>query len=329
MSIILPALLKPELPLYLDSTMLISFRNCPRKFYNEHVLGLRGGGISIDLHCGGCFAQALETTYNCYFFLGMSFTDALLRGEADFLIKWGDVKPRTREGKDGPIYVSAKTRERTWEAVEAYFAKYPIDTDPVQPFLAPGRATVEFTFALPLTRETTGYDFPLHPSGEPFVYTGRYDMLGTYGPYKHPIIKDEKSAGKTDMHWAEKWDLRNQFIGYVWATRLLGIPVIGICVRGVVILKEELHFPEAIKAGTFTDVLLDRWKMQLSRDIFRIVDCWNTGYFDYDFGDTCTDFGLCAFFHACRSDDPDIWLKDFPVRRWNPLEKIPVAEEVK
>jgi len=319
----MPAILSPELPLYIDSTMLTCFRSCPRKFFNEFCLGLRGEGMSLDLHCGACVATALETMYINIHELGHSFSDSLLRAEEAFLFQWGDVEPRTRPGKNGPIAISAKSRERTWEILLHYFAKWPPHTDHIQPMFNLGKPSVEFTFALPLTHDTTGYDFPLHPSGQPFLYSGRFDMLGLYN--SQPVIKDEKTMGKTPpANWSETFDLRNQFIGYVWACRHLGIPVIGVVVRGISILKEEYHLVEILKSA-YTSILLDRWKHQLARDLFRLVDCWNTSYFDFDFGDTCTSYGMCQYFHSCRADEPETWLKDFTVRHWNPLAKNPIA----
>lgn len=320
-------MLAPELPLYIDSTMIVCFRSCPRKFFNEFVLGLRGETISIDLHAGGCFATALETLYNCFHLHQMPLDTALMMAEGEFLIKWGDREPESYfSPKTGEkIYKSAKTRERTWEVFLEYIKKWPPETDHVQPLISQGRPTVEFSFALPLTHESTGYDFPLHPSGQPFLYSGRFDMLGLYD--NKPVVKDEKTMGKTPpANWSETFDLRNQFIGYVWACRHLGIPVAGVVVRGVSIMKETFHLPEVLKSGSYTDVLLERWKHQLARDLFRLVDCWNSDYFDYNMADTCTSYGMCQFLHACRADDPDIWLKDFGVRRWNPLSKFTIDE---
>ena len=172
---------QPILPALLDSTMLTAFRSCPRKFYHEFVLGLRPQGTSVDLHAGGCFATALEVVYKEIWENSRALPDALLRAHAAFMIAWGDFIPI----KDTP-----KTRERVWEAVEDYFRTYTPHTDHVQPFVgASGKPTFEFTFAIPLEME----GFPLHPvSKEPFIYGGRFDMLGHY--QGKPIWKDDKTA---------------------------------------------------------------------------------------------------------------------------------------
>lgn len=317
------------LPLYIDSTMLTAFRSCPRKFYLEFCRGLRSGdGVSIDLHCGGCLAHALETVYNLIHLDGMSFERAMTLASVQFEIDWGDVEPTwrysTAKGKEHlKVYSSPKTKERTWEVIEEFFKLFPPVFDHIQPLFIANAPTVEFTFAIPLTQETLGYPVPLHPSGDPFLYSGRIDFLGRYGKTILPL--DHKTGKYQDEHWTEKWDMRSQFIGYVWACEQLGLPVRGnYAVRGIIIQKEQCSFPEAIKS--IPHARTERWKGQLVRDLHRLVDCWKSGYFDYDFGETCTSYGLCQYFHACRAEDEELWLKDMKPRFWNPLAKNPVAE---
>lgn len=317
----------PELPAFIDSTMIRTFKSCPRKFYLEFIRGLRGSGKSIDLHAGGAFAYAIECANNAFHFQGKPLTEAMLICEAAFHLAWGNYDvPILRYSKvDGrPIYSSPKTRDRMWDAVLDYFAKYPLDSDHIKPFALPGKSSAEFTFAVPLTFETTGLDsFPLHPSGSPFLYSGRFDLLGSY--LNRPIVRDEKTAKSAPAYWAEQWDLRAQFLGYVWAVeQVLGIECEQVAVRGVIIQVEEIRQLESIKL--YTRALVKRWLFQLSRDLNRLVDCWNAGYFDFDFGETCTSYGLCPYFHSCRAADPEMWLTDFTITHWNPLQKDPLAE---
>jgi hypothetical protein len=321
--------MSPKLPIYLDNTMRTVFVRCPRKFYNEFCLGLAGAGTSIDLHAGACIAHCFETVYNLVHMNGMSFESAIKRGEAQFTIDWGDVEPEWRWSKRNPnekIYSSPKTRERCWEAILNYFHVYPPRFDHIQPLRSADKATVEFTFAIPLTEQTLGYPVPLHPSGEPFLYCGRFDFLGKYNN-RIILPLDHKTAKYADENWTEKWDLRSQFLGYVWACEHIGLDVQKhFAVRGIIIQKTQLQQLEAIK--TYPRELVDRWRGQLSRDIHRLVDCWNSGYFDYDLAEACTDYGLCQYFHACRAPDPNLWLKDMQPRYWNPLAKNPIAEPV-
>lgn len=314
--------LTPILPSYIDSTMISAFRSCPRKFYNEFVLGLRPSGISIDLHAGGAFAHALEVVRKEVFINDRSLADALTRASAAFEIYWGDFEiPEHKAAKTG------KTRENMWAAVEDYFAKYPPRTDHIQPYFVDGKPTFEFTFGIPLeptqrdSHEAPGTDWPKHPvSGEPFMYVGRFDMLGEY--MGTPVVEDDKTAS-TGFYagWSEKWDLRSQFIGYTWACQQLGIPVDTVAVRGIGVLKTMIHHAEAIKP--YSNHLRAVWLEQLRRDLWRIVRCYNEDYWDYNLGESCTAYGNCIFIQPCQSTDPAPWLKTFDVRRWNPTAANP------
>src|SRR5882762_6671971 len=136
--------LTAELPLNVDSTMIVCSRSCMRKFFLEFVYGLRPPGLSIDLHAGAAFAMALETAYKCFWGDGKSWPESLDRARAAFFLYWGDFEiPEWKR--------TAKTPDRVWEAVEHYFTKWPPQTDPVQPFFAAdGKPTFEYTFAIPL-----------------------------------------------------------------------------------------------------------------------------------------------------------------------------------
>jgi hypothetical protein len=239
--------------------------------------------------------------------------DALLRANAAFEIAWGDfVIPEHKRTNKRP--------DRVWAAVESYFEQYPPHTDHIQPYFSNGKPTFEFTFAIPL--DLPG--FPLHPvSGEPFLYVGRFDMLGEY--LGLPIVEDDKTSGSGHYaNWSEKWDLRSQFIGYTWACKQLGIDVNSVAVRGVGIQITQIAHAEAIKP--YSDTLRARWLEQLRRDLNRLVTSWNEGYFDYNFGESCTDFGNCIFTQPCQSAEPEPWLKTFEERRWDPTKKNPVED---
>lgn len=326
--------LTPILPSYIDSTMISAFRSCPRKFYNEFILGLRPPGISIDLHAGGAFAHCLEVVRHEIFLNNRELPEALLRANAAFELYWGDfVIPESKKTNKRP--------DRVWAAVESYFETYPPRLDHIQPYFSDGKPTFEFTFSIPLEpiitfdpRSTNMEDredlwrthWPAHPvTGESFFYSGRFDMLGEY--LGVPIVEDDKTSGAGHYaNWSEKWDLRSQFIGYTWACQQLGIPVDSVAVRGVGIQMTQIAHAEAIKP--YSNDLRARWLEQLRRDLWRLVIAWNEGYFDYNFGESCNDFGNCIFTQPCQSPDPELWLKTFAVRRWNPLLKDPTKDVV-
>jgi hypothetical protein len=316
---------KPELPLHIDSTMITCFRSCPQKFNLEFVHGYRLPGVSLDLHAGACFSSAVEETRKQIWLNDKNLSEALLMAEARFFQEWGDVEPP--EWKR-----TAKTKDRVWEAVESYFDQYSPKTDHIRPYIATdGKPTLEYTFAIPLEPTSKDNDpwmgsrhneFPLHPSGAPFLYCGRFDLLGSYN--NRPCVLDDKTTGYSiGRNWASQWDLRSQFMGYKWACQQCGIDVQEVAVRGIAIQKEQIVHAEAIKP--YPDELLGRWHEQLRRDLWRIRRAWDENYFDFNFGDACTSYGLCSFLNTCASPNPQNWVTEFEVRHWNPLVKNPTA----
>ena len=306
------------LPQYIDSTMMSCFRGCPQKFLTEFCLGLRPIGLSVDLHAGGCFATAIEAIGRECHENGLALPAALEKGFGVFTRAWGDFTA---------LKETTKSFDRVWAAIEAYFAQWPPLTDPIQPYRIGGKATYEYTFAVPLEPtsaiEEMAGAFPRHPeSGEPFIYSGRLDRLGTWSGKL--VGQDEKTTTSIASTWADQWRLRSQFIGYCWALRQNDLPLDTIAVRGIGILKTKITLVEAMP--TYSDWLIERWHSQLRRDLWRLRRMWDEGYFDYNLGEECTKYGGCPFNGLCASPHPENWHAQFTVRRWNPLQKNPIAE---
>lgn len=306
---------RPPLPRHIDSTMISCFRSCPQKFWLEFVRGFRTPGISIDLHAGACFASAIENVGKSIYVDNKTLPEALAEAEVAYLFQWGDFEIPTYKK-------TSKTRERVWEAVEDYFRTYPPNLDHVQPYMVAGAPTFEFTFAIPLETDAASA-FPEHPDGGEFLYTGRFDMLGTY--QDRPCVRDEKTTGSSiGQAWADQWNLRSQFIGYTWACQELDIPLDTVIVRGIAIQKTQIVHAEAIKV--YSSHLRDRWLAQLRRDMWKIVDAYNNEAWDYNLADACSSYGGCMFRDVCSAPDPEPWLANFEVRHWNPLNKNPTEE---
>lgn len=308
--------LEAILPQHIDSTMMSCFRQCKRKFMYEFVYGLRPPHTSIDLHCGGVFAKTIERFQRKVHEERLPVNLALNDG-VQFLIKeWGDHEVPEK---------NPKTLDRTVEAFVDYITTYPPGTDPVRPYTnRSGRTSYEFSAAVPLDFE----GFPLHSSGEPFIYCGRFDLLGWHEPSRAPCVRDEKTAKAAGEKWAEQWDLRSQFLGYCWLGQNSGIEDLRtVVVRGVVIQKTQIKQLEAVKI--YPQFLIERWFEQLRRDLWVLRRCWDEGYFDYDLNEACSAYGGCMFKDICTSTDEaqPRWMENFIVRRWNPLLHNPVEGE--
>lgn len=300
------------LPHHIDSTMLTAFRACPQKYFLEFVRGVRPREKSIDLHAGGCFAKALEVVYRLAH-RGYPIYTALGQAELVFHQMWGDFVILDERNPKQP--------DRVWEAILDYVRVYGVLTDRVQPYRVNGEPTYEYSFAIPL--DFPG--FPKHPvTGDPFIFCGRFDMLGEFNGV--PIVRDEKTSKAAGDKWADQWDLRGQFIGYLWACNLLGIPVDTVCIRGVIIQKTQIRQLEAIRP--FSKNLRDRWFIQLREDLHRLVNAYEAGYWDYNFGDSCHSYSGCMFKLFCETGEPDNWLSNFVENRWNPLLLDPLDESL-
>lgn len=305
----------PLLPPFIDATMMSAFRSCHQRWWAEYALGLAPTQKSVDLHAGGCFSAALEEVYRSTFETGQPLDKALLSGYSRFLREWGDFEPEKK---------TAKSPENVWSGVEKYFSLYPPQADPVQPLIFDGRPGCEFSFAIPLEPAVHPNDnpngvFPLHPvTGEPFLYVGRFDMLGRHEGTI--AVRDEKTGSRLESNWTSKWDLRSQFLGYCWALSQSGIPCNKTIVRGIIFyLSKPPEVVEAIKI--YPQFLIARWHEQLRRDLWRLVRAWNEGYFDYNLGESCTNYGGCPYKDRCTSATPDAWNSNYKVRRWNPLNR--------
>lgn len=301
----LPAGVTAELPQTIDSTMLTTFRACPRKFYYEFVLGLRPARTSIHLHAGGAIASAIERVRKGVYNEGLTTNRALQLAFADFKEFWGEDFPVPED--------SHKTFFNCFRSVVSYFEFWDPKTDPIQPFDFGHGGTFEFSFALP-TRV-------LHPSGQPFLFAGRADMLGKY--LGKPCIVDEKTSKSQSSSFAFKWGMRGQFLGYIKAIRdTLGLKVDTAVIRGTALLKTEIKHQQAIQ--TYADFLIERWSEELERTLLAIRHCWETETWPYNFGDSCDAYGECPFKIVCTARDQEVWLKDYVVRRWNPLLRNPI-----
>lgn len=300
--------MRAPLSQFIDSTMLVQLRACPRKFFWEYVLCLRPRGRKIDLIAGGAFAAGLEAARLAHHF-GADKMAVMKAAWVGFDKAWGDNPPMLHETKN---YL------RTLATLYDYLDFYPLATDHIRPLLREvnGLPAYEFSFALPLT----GPEFPLHPvSGEPFVYVGRFDTFGFIDNTK--VISDEKTTGRSfGDNWHQQWKLRNQFIGYTWASCELGHACTTVAIRGVLIQKTQSQFIEHIQ--TYSPTVLDKFRIQLARDLHRLCDFYNSGFFDYNFGDTCSAYNRgCAFLDLCEESHPQRWFGDFSRERWLPADR--------
>lgn len=300
---------RPIFPHTIDSTILSTFRSCPRKFYLQYLQHWKPKGESVHLIAGGAFAAGIEAARKAFFIEGLSAEESEAAGLRALLLHYGDF-----EYPEG----SAKSPERVAGALEFYLSQYPLGRDGAKPIIFSDKLHgIELSFAKPL-------DF-LHPiSKEPVLYTGRSDMVGEFagGTY----VFDEKTTSQLGASWARQWELRSQFTGYCWGSQDFGINVAGVIVRGVSILKTKYDTLQVITYRS--DWEIERWKQQVEADLRRMQRCWEEDYWDYSLDHACAEYGGCAFAQICKSNDPETWLPMyFEKRVWDPMLRKQISVE--
>jgi len=279
-------------------------RSCHKKAELEYLWHYKPKGQSVHLVAGGAFAAGMEAARTAFWVDQASADDACALGLEALVKHYGDFECPPD---------SAKSLERTCGAFEFALSVFPLGEDGTEPILLPsGKRGIEFSFAHPLP-------IPNPETGDPILYCGRMDQIISYQS-AGIFIEDDKTTSQLGASWANQWHLRSQFTGYAWGCREAGIPVKGVLVRGVSILKTKYDKAEALTYRP--DWQIDRWYEQLLRDIKRLVNAWREGYYDYSLDHACTEYGGCPFKQVCLVQDGTNWLEQFYERReWNPLTR--------
>lgn len=297
---------RPPFPETIDSTILGTFRSCHQKMFRQYMEHWKPAAESVHLVAGGAFAAGVEYARRAFYVEGKSAPEAESIGLRALVSKYGDFECP---------HESAKSLERMMGALVYYLGEYPLGNDGAMPIDRAGVRGIEFSFAEPLP--------VMHPvTGNPLLYTGRADMIADFAGGKYAY--DEKTTTSLGPQWDKQWDMRSQFTGYCWASRESGLPLNGVIVRGVSILKTKYETRQAISYRP--DWFIDRWLSQTVLDIKAMIKCWEEGYWDFDLDHACAEYGGCAFQKVCLSNNPEAWLEGYFVKRkWDPLIREEVA----
>lgn len=290
--------------------MLATWRSCPHKFKLEYLEHWKPRTESVHLHAGKAFAEGLEAARRAHYEEGKSPADSLAEGIRALTLAYGSFECPPD---------SAKSLPRMLGALEFYFDRWPLGSDPAQPARIKDRLGIEFSFLepLPITHPVTG---------DPLLWSGRADQVCEYAG--GIFIEDDKTATQLGASWARQWNLRSQFTGYCWAAKngAARIPVQGVLVRGVSILKTKYDSAEAITYRP--DWMIERWFDQTMRDIRRIIEQWAWGHFDMNLDHACAEYGGCTFQQTCMAQDPLPFLETaFQRRKWDPITRTEMVME--
>lgn len=300
---------RPPFPSVLDSTTMAAFKSCPQKAYLEYMQHWKMRDQSVHLKAGGAYAHGIEKARVAYYIDGKSPEDSIALGVGALLEFYGDFECPPE---------SPKSADRTAGALEYYFSQYRLGEDKAIPMTLPGgKRGIEFSFLEPIELA--------HPvTGDPLLYSGRMDMMCEYEGMH--LGEDDKTTSQLGASWPRQWDLRSQFTGYVWGAGRAGIKLDGFLVRGVSILKTKY---DTLQAITYRPQwLIDRWYAQLLIDAKKMIQCWESGYWDYNLDHACAEYGGCPFKSVCQMHDPTALLnQQFQRRRWDPVARTETVLE--
>jgi len=290
-------------PETIDSTMRKTYVTCSHDFFLQYFHHWKPKAESVHLVAGKAFAAGLEHARLAFHKNGLSSETALLQGVKALKDTWGNfIEP---EG-------SNKSLDRMIGALVYYFEIFGWSTDHIQPLQTEHGPAIEFSFALPIPGT-------VHPTtGNPIIYTGRFDLLGLYN--KQIFVVDEKTTSQLGPTWNKNWTHRAQITGYAWAARTYGHHVAGAIVRGISILKTKYGHAESIQFRP--DWQVDRWLQQLKFDVEDMIRDWKRDWWSYNLDDACTGYGSCIFQGVCgQKDELHILQSDFVQRVWDPLKR--------
>ena len=300
---------RPMFPHVVDSTMLNALRECPQKMFRTYMQHWKSRYESIHLHAGASLAKGLEETRKAFYYDGLSSEESEAIGMFAMMRAYG---------LDDPQIETTKTIDRLMMGFTYFFDQWPLGMDGFEPLDLGHKKGIEFSFLEPL-----GINHPI--TGDPIMFSGRADMLGTF--CSGIMLEDDKTTSALGATWPIKWEMRGQFTGYTWAAReALGIDVKGVLVRGLCILKNGFNHMQVPTYRSRYEIEL--WYNQTIRDINRLINMWTEGYYDYNLGESCAAYGGCSFQSICKSENPDDWLPATMVQRvWDPVSREEITIE--
>lgn len=287
-----------------DSTSLGTYKECPRKYYYQHLEGWRKvGRPKVDLEFGQLYHSALET-YDKRKASGNNHADAE-RGALHYLLTatWDAARGCPVEFDD-PV----KTRRNLIRSVVWYLEQFADDpTETV--ILKDGRPAVELSFRLPVDNG--------------IILCGHLDRVVDFQGSKY--VMDRKTTKTTiSSYYFDRYTPDNQMSLYTLAGRIiLESPVRGVIIDAVQIAVGFSRFERGFISRSEGE--LEEWLGQTYAWIAsaqRMAE--NPIESSFPMNDkSCHNYGGCPFRDICGSDPrvrQSFLESNYKREFWNPLE---------
>lgn len=302
----------PNFPVYWDSTMLGTLKECPARFHYQHLLGYQPRGLSIHLFFGQLLHSGLEQ-YDHARAEGQSHDAATLT-----MVHWALAASGSRDA-DGlflpwtpdPENPNSSIKNRVTLIRSLIWTVEDHKDSPLETvILQNGKPAVELSFRFP------AFDV----GGEAITLCGHLDKLVKYESSIY--VKDWKTTkGALNSLFFNQFTPNNQMSLYTIAGKvILDKPIAGVLIGGIQIgvnFTRSASRPIPRPPAVLTEWLADaQWWIARARE-FAIEGHWPLN------DKSCGNYGGCPFQRVCAVSPSarPMWLsEDFAKFTWNPLE---------
>lgn len=295
-----------------DSTSLGLFKECPRKYYYQIILGWQPRGTNVHLLFGQLYHKALEV-YDHATFAGADHEEgvraavrAAIEGAGDYVMLDG-VRVWRPWRSDSP-YKNVWTLCRSIVWYLDYFKNSVLKTL----VLSNGKPAVELSFYFPVF-DVSGFQVGL---------SGHLDRVVIDPATDSESIMDRKTtkAQLNDRFW-NQFSPHNQFTLYTIAGNVhYERPTWGITVDAAQVLVNETRF--ARKFIGRPPGVVNEWLAESRMWVQQALVYAEANYWPMN-DKSCSNYGGCPFAKVCARSPVQRknWLEaDFEHRIWNPLE---------
>lgn len=307
----------PNLQIYIDSTSLRAFLECPRKYWHSIILGRVPVAENVHLTFGILVHKSFEV-YHRARFAGQSHEDAL-RATVQWALEATWIRALNRpwtpnDDKVGQI----KNRYSLLRTIIWYLDEY--QNDLMQTAVVNGQAAVEIPFMMDSGHTSS--------TGEPFTLCGFLDRIVIQqGQY---FVTDVKTtthsvnpSTKEGAKFFNKFSPDPQMTLYTIAGQTAyGIPVKGVMVDGIQIKTEGNDFGRQFIPRSPEQ--LAEWQEQLLYWLMQLNQCATSNTWPRNDA-ACELYGGCPYRQVCAKptqSEADQCLETYyQPRSWDPLKR--------
>lgn len=300
----------PHLQLYLDSTSLRTFLECPKKYYYSIILGRVPIAESVHLTFGILVHKGLEI-YHKARHSGKYHEDAL-RTTVQWALEATWIRALNRPWTPNDDKVGrTKNRYTLLRTIIWYLDEY--QDDPMATaIIEGGQPAVELPFMLDSGHTAS--------TGEEFVLCGFLDRIAVQqGRF---FVTDVKTTGRpVDLHYFNRFSPDTQMTLYTLAGQsVFKIPVEGVMVDGIQVQVENNNFARQLTPRSPEQLV--EWQEQLVYWLMQLNQCATSNVWPRNDA-ACELYGGCPYRSVCakptQSEAEQHLNTYYQERSWDPL----------